>query len=770
MGLYLLLSLLLSFTLAKANALTDLSNGFCRSYQFGANIVNDTLYLIDLDGGLLPGDGNSSHNYLVHLDLTQPFSINDGSDYHLSLIDPTVPQLKGQTLWSNAANTTLYSYGGHGLGNTSIDEGIWTYDLAGEKWAVQRTSIKPVRLYSGASSNVPHLQSSFWAGGYQDRDTTPAITHQRRVAAPFTPVQNGALVYVPVGEGVLVYMGGETPSVADGVNATMAPNSWAYVFVYDIAEDRWYNQTTTGTIASRTEFCAVVQHDPSSSTYEVYVLGGADYESKEVLSDVSYLSLPSFHWYKAAELEQQRMTLVCEAYGPQVFGIGGRIHWADDQDAGCYTMPAFIYDVNSGSSRAKFDPALTSYSQPSAVAERTKVSPYPATWADPSLRELFVPTETSSSTASASETEHSHGMPVGAIVGGVIGGVAVIIIIVIGVILVRRKKSSPNDTTEKRSFTYTSGTGEYIPVDDVEKLERYRPGGYHPITIGAWLNDRYRIVHKLGFGTYSTVWLARDQQTKNYVAIKITVAAGDPADSQESNILRQLGVAGLKTESHAGATYIPRILDKFSISGPNGIHWCFVSAPGMMSLVEAKDASSVRLFQLPVARAIAAQLVQAVAFLHSQGIVHGDLHAGNILLRLPESMNTLSPEKLYEQCGQTHTEPVERLDQRSIPDGVPSHAVVPVWLGKASERISPSEAQIIVTDYGESFMPASTMRDRSHAPALLTPPEVHFEPQEPRSLFVDTWTLECTIWAVISQRPLLEGFNPSPDWDDQRTG
>jgi serine/threonine protein kinase len=174
-----------------------------------------------------------------------------------------------------------------------------------------------------------------------------------------------------------------------------------------------------------------------------------------------------------------------------------------------------------------------------------------------------------------------------------------------------------------RSFTSTSGTGEYIPVDDVEKLERYRPGGYHPITIGALLNDRYRIVHKLGFGTYSTVWLARDQQTENYVAIKITVAAGDPADPQESNILRQLGVAGLKTEPHAGATYIPRILDKFSISGPNGIHWCFVSAPGMMRLVEAKDASSVRLFQLPVARAIAAQLVKQWRFCTLRGLSTG---------------------------------------------------------------------------------------------------------------------------------------------------
>ncbi|KAF7171758.1 hypothetical protein CNMCM6106_006140 [Aspergillus hiratsukae] len=260
-------------------------------------------------------------------------------------------------------------------------------------------------------------------------------------------------------------MGGEVPSVADGVNATMTPNSWEYVFVYDIAGDRWYNQTTTGTVASRTEFCAVLQHDPSSPTYEVYVLGGADYMSKEVLSDVSYLSIPSFHWHKAADIEQQRMSLFCQAYGPQVFGIGGRINWADDQDAGCYTMPAFIYDVNSETSRTTFDPAVTSYSQPSAVAERTKVSPYPATWADSSLRDLFVPKGTSSSTASAlPEAKASRGASVGAIVGGVVGGVAlIIVIVVIAVILVRRKKRSPNDTTKKGHLQTAELHGHCLP-------------------------------------------------------------------------------------------------------------------------------------------------------------------------------------------------------------------------------------------------------------------------------------------------------------------
>jgi serine/threonine protein kinase len=43
----------------------------------------------------------------------------------------------------------------------------------------------------------------------------------------------------------------------------------------------------------------------------------------------------------------------------------------------------------------------------------------------------------------------------------------------------------------------------------------------------------------------------------------------------------------------------------------------------MTSIDMAKDGTSSAMFQLPVARAVAAQLVQAVAYLHSRGVVHG---------------------------------------------------------------------------------------------------------------------------------------------------
>ena len=64
----------------------------------------------------------------------------------------------------------------------------------------------------------------------------------------------------------------------------------------------------------------------------------------------------------------------------------------------------------------------------------------------------------------------------------------------------------------------------YHHIDDVERLDNYRPGGYHPIRIGDNLQERYRIVHKLGYGSFSTTWLARDEQLAKYVAVKVGTA------------------------------------------------------------------------------------------------------------------------------------------------------------------------------------------------------------------------------------------------------
>lgn len=44
-----------------------------------------------------------------------------------------------------------------------------------------------------------------------------------------------------------------------------------------------------------------------------------------------------------------------------------------------------------------------------------------------------------------------------------------------------------------------------------EEPDYYKPGGFHPISLGDTFHDnQYTILRKLGYGQYSTVWLARD--------------------------------------------------------------------------------------------------------------------------------------------------------------------------------------------------------------------------------------------------------------------
>lgn len=160
---------------------------------------------------------------------------------------------------------------------------------------------------------------------------------------------------------------------------------------------------------------------------------------------------------------------------------------------------------------------------------------------------------------------------------------------------------------------------EYEWFADVETLERYRSGGYHPIQIGDRLHGRYRVVDKLGHGSFSTIWLARDERLSRYVAVKVGTA-----DSGEKEIQALSQLASVRTwDGVRGAGLIRPVLDSFRIDGPNGTHSCLVTAPARCSVSAALYESSTDMFQLDVARALAAQLVIAVARIHEQGFVHG---------------------------------------------------------------------------------------------------------------------------------------------------
>ncbi|RAH82855.1 kinase-like protein [Aspergillus japonicus CBS 114.51] len=284
-------------------------------------------------------------------------------------------------------------------------------------------------------------------------------------------------------------------------------------------------------------------------------------------------------------------------------------------------------------------------------------------------------------------------------------------------------KSDPNESTASSSPPSPSPTPrpskpQYRLIEDVEALHRYRPGGSPPLQVGDHLaEDRYQLVHKLGSGGYSTIWLARDLREARYVAVK-TITADASDDTPEATLLHSLG----PLPPRPGKEVFPPLLDDFWVAGCNGRHWCVVTPPARMSVFDAKEVSTFGLFRPRVAQSMIAQLIRGVSFLHSLGVVH-DLHLGNILVQFPTSLDSIAPSELYERYGVPESEEVVRLDGKPLAEGVPARVFVPGWFG---------------------------------------PPEARFS-DEPLSFASDIWTLACTIWEILGQRPLFETFFPSPD-------
>ncbi|GAO15373.1 hypothetical protein UVI_02010370 [Ustilaginoidea virens] len=180
-----------------------------------------------------------------------------------------------------------------------------------------------------------------------------------------------------------------------------------------------------------------------------------------------------------------------------------------------------------------------------------------------------------------------------------------------------------------------------------------------------------------------------------------------------------------------------------------------------MSLSNLRDAveGGNGLFQLNVARSLAAQLVMAVSIIHSRGYAHGDLHLSNLLLQFSSHLDQLSIEQLYERYGEPSKEPLLCEDTKapSTDPGVPPYTVIPVWLGIPSEELTLGEAKLMLSDFGVAFKPSDKSRFKSYTPLIVRPPEAFFEPKTPLTLASDIWSLGCVIFELVAHRSLIDG-------------
>ena len=160
--------------------------------------------------------------------------------------------------------------------------------------------------------------------------------------------------------------------------------------------------------------------------------------------------------------------------------------------------------------------------------------------------------------------------------------------------------------------------------ENVENIELYRKGGFHPVGIGDTFKDgRYRVLHKLGHGGFSTVWLARDELRDRLVSLKILTSSA----SRHPKELEMLRLLENSAQGNPWHNNFITVLDNFSIEGPNGRHHCHVTQPGgpsIRTLLESPgEVEGTNRLRAPLARHLARQLASAITFMHDAGIVHG---------------------------------------------------------------------------------------------------------------------------------------------------
>lgn len=170
-----------------------------------------------------------------------------------------------------------------------------------------------------------------------------------------------------------------------------------------------------------------------------------------------------------------------------------------------------------------------------------------------------------------------------------------------------------------------------------EDHEDYCKGGYHPVTIGELYKDgRYEIVRKLGWGHFSTVWLARDTVENKHVALKVVRSAPHYTETalDEISLLKRIVQAN---PDHPGKRYVVSLLDSFKHEGPNGLHICMVFEVLGENLLEPIRRYRHKGIPAPLVRQISKQVLLGLDYLHREcGVIHTDLKPENVLIEIDD--------------------------------------------------------------------------------------------------------------------------------------
>lgn len=231
------------------------------------------------------------------------------------------------------------------------------------------------------------------------------------------------------------------------------------------------------------------------------------------------------------------------------------------------------------------------------------------------------------------------------------------------------RNKSKNRGRNKKIMKSSQAVDDSLYETDCENIDDYGPDGYYAATIGEELKDgRYKILQKLGWGHFSTVWLAEDLRfghsdfpnaNHQYVALKIQRSKENHCEAakDEVKLLNSLKVAknsdewledckilnkrGLPVSEKEN--FCVELLDRFPHYGTYGKHYCTtfeILGPTLLDVIKFFEKKYKKGLPIWLVKKISSQLLAGLHYMHKTGnIIHTDLKPENVVLQIP-------PEKL----------------------------------------------------------------------------------------------------------------------------
>ncbi|KAL8773763.1 MAG: hypothetical protein Q9209_001531 [Squamulea sp. 1 TL-2023] len=124
-------------------------------------------------------------------------------------------------------------------------------------------------------------------------------------------------------------------------------------------------------------------------------------------------------------------------------------------------------------------------------------------------------------------------------------------------------------------------------------------------------------------------------------------------------------------------------------------------------------------------------------------------------------INSMSVDTVYQKFHRPRETKVHRVDGAPLGPEVPSHSVMPAQVVISCDEVS--DPRICISDFGEAWMNTNMSLEKDlHTPVLYLPPEATFA-NDCLGFPADVWTLACSIYEIMGEQPLYEGFFPDRD-------